>query len=187
MSSLAWSPFTSVVELPPNASVLSYKSYPTHAYDPGGEYKHDEWHNHSVAVLWDEDRDTRVLDALAYLVYAAPRTASRVSAIAERKGSLTVWAASIGADDWLAFGKASQTTQVLDNWPVEVRELILPAYSDKFDIPTKVLVQDNGRDERGTPRLVNFQDELVLHINALYRLGWWGQPKPPRIAAPEIG
>lgn len=200
MSSLAWSPFTLVAELPPDAafeeerraralgvfgaSVLSFKIYPTRAYL---EHKYDEmWRDHPVAVIWDEDRDTRVLDALAYLVYAAPGTASRVSAIAERKGNLTVWAAWTAGDDWSAFREASQNSQGLDSWPVQIRELVLPYSFQRFDIPTTILVRDELG--RSTPQHFDSQDGMILHINALYPLGWWGQPKlPTEPAAPGIG
>jgi len=199
MSSFAWSPFTLVAELPPDpaleearrgraqgafgASVLSYKSYSTRAYEPGGDKYGDEWRNHSVAVIWDEDRDTRVLDALAYLAYAAPRAASRVSAIAERKGCLTVWAAWTDGDDWSAFKTASQSSQVLDSWPVEIRELILPVYGQRIDIPSTILVRDELG--RGTSQHVDSQDEMILHINALYPLGWWSQPRSPGSTQPQ--
>ncbi len=204
MSSLSWSPFTLVAELPPDAAfeaarrgnapgafgatVLSYKSYPTCAYESGIKYN-DQWRNHSVAVIWDEDRDTRVLDALAYLVYSAPRTASRISAIAERKGYLTVWAAWTGRDDWSAFTKASENTQVLDSWPMEIRDLVLPLKCQRFDIPEWIGVRD-GHTDRVTPQRPDYQDGLVLHINELCPLGWWGQPKPkplPDLTLPGVG
>ena len=170
----------------PSNLVRIARRFTTRVYEPGGDKYGDEWRNHSVAVIWDEDRDTRVLNALAYLVYAAPRTASRVSAIAERKGNLTVWAAWTAGDDWSAFRKASQNSQVLDSWPVEIRELVLPYSFQRFDIPTTILARDELG--RSIPQNFDSQDEMILHINALYPLGWWGQPKAPtEPAAAGIG
>jgi hypothetical protein len=178
MTRLDWSPFATVADLPGRATVISFRSLPTNFYPSdasGAPNPAARWFNHHVAVIWDEDHDTRVLDALAYLTYVAPMTASRISAIGEHKGSLTVWAAWIDQTDWRAFEDCSQIQQIRDYWPVEVRELVFepPPIEPKH---TLLAVRDKSPALCAAykPLQLDSQDILIAHIDALYPLGWWG-------------
>jgi len=178
MTSLDWAPFALVADLHPHATIVSYQSLATRSYG-GDTPQQDKWFNHHVAVIWDEDRDTRVLHALAYLVYAAPKTASRISAISEHKGCLTVWAAWIEQDDWDAFERASRIIQIGDYWPVEIRELVFdpvihPDHRNNVWAVHTASPDKTTRRGIGGLRGLDEEDQLVDHINAIYPLGWWG-------------
>lgn len=76
-----------------------------------------------VGVLWDIDRDRRVLDVLAAIRFRDLRTASHVLAIHEFGGKLTVWLGGIDiatAQERLQ-SAADAALRPHDRWPVTVR------------------------------------------------------------------
>jgi hypothetical protein len=82
-------------------------------------------HDHRVAVLYDDDEDERVSDALGALVYRWPTTYKKVIAIAEHRGRLTVWTqAATNADRAVLYNAADPVATRGDRWQVEVRERI---------------------------------------------------------------
>jgi len=189
MINLDWSPFTVVSDLSPHATVISYRTLKTTAYIPplvpNNEAEH--WIDHKVAVLWDEDRDTRVLDALAHVLYAAPETASKISALGEHKGCLTVWLGGPTDRDFKALQEAASSPRIADYWPVEMRDMWLHGAEVRESMKdwrgamlhgTYEAAPGRGAPRRSTLLALGTDDSLVAHINAIYPLGWWSQPKP---------
>jgi len=173
---MTWSPFRQVLDLRPvvAATVYAADAYPTDRRTSDD----DVFREHRVAVLWDEDNDERVLDALAHIRYCAPRTFSRVSAIAESKGSLTVWAARTNDADWAAIRSAADGDHIHDAWPVQIRGLeFVPTHAvnpttrlhlaDAFYEPSA----DNPRRVILPP--VDSRDALLNVLYDLCGLGWW--------------
>jgi len=189
MTHLDWSPFTVVAEIPPHATVISYRTLRPTGYLPAlvPSKEPEHWFDHKVAVLWDEDRDTRVLDALAHVIYAAPETASRISALGEHKGCLTVWLGGPTDRDFKALQEAAESPRISDYWPVEIRDMWLHGPEVRESLKdwrgailhgTYESAPGKGRPARSSLLPLSSEDSLVAHINALYPLGWWSQPKP---------
>ncbi len=181
-----WSPFKVVAEIPA-ASVVSFPSYRTHDYprDAWGTVKPGaELREHKTVVLWDRDHDERVLHILAKLMYAFPRTASRVSAIEEHHGEVTFWAAWVDAADWAAFDAACNTNvNAPDYFLISVRELVLPSEIDttapellrvKQKTSSGIEVLVDGKNLSRPERLgLSHEDKLVSAYDTIHDLGSW--------------
>lgn len=84
---------------------------------PGGS--EPRVHERRFAVRWDEDNDERVLGAVLAAYYAEPESAWNLFAVAEAKGSLTVFTQELTAPRAAAWRLAAETPCIHDIWPVE--------------------------------------------------------------------
>jgi hypothetical protein len=75
-------------------------------------------HEQRFAVQWDEDNDERVLAAVLDVFFRHPPAVESLYAVAESKGSLTIWASTFPTADQHAWAAASAGPAVLDHWPV---------------------------------------------------------------------
>lgn len=71
------------------------------------------------AVLWDEDNDERILAAILDVFFRNPYALMNLYAVGERKGSLSIWAATFPVADQVAWQAASKGPAIQDPWPVE--------------------------------------------------------------------
>jgi hypothetical protein len=135
----------------------------------------DVSHDHRVAVFFDEDEDERVIDVLTAILYRAPRTFSKIAAVSEHKGLLTVWTQQGTTEEDRALMDAATDTTVLrgDYWPVEYRELGRAPDGKLF-----IMVHSAGTEQ------LSVRDHEVLFIDGLIPLGSLPDPKiEPAIAA----
>jgi hypothetical protein len=124
----------------------------------------DLHHVHDLAVIWDEDHDTRVFEAVEKIYMAG--LLSPVQFVGERKGMLTVLVAAkfyFACDDIDAYGRRlgeAIGTISGDSWPVEV---------GSFD---RIIGAEHQCILAG---IVSDQEERVLtylrSIDVLWRLG----------------
>jgi hypothetical protein len=70
------------------------------------------------AVQWDEDNDERILAAILDVYFRRPEAFWNLYAVGERKGSLTIWAATISTANQNAWAAASGGPAIQDSWPV---------------------------------------------------------------------
>jgi len=75
-------------------------------------------HERRFAVLWDEDNDERILAAVLDVYFRRPEGLWNLYAVGERKGSLSLWAATFPVADQAAWAAASRNPAILDEWPV---------------------------------------------------------------------
>lgn len=115
-----------------------------------------EWLDHRFAIIWDSDRDGRVLDAAAAMYFQHPDLFGRVLSLAESKASLQV---VVTGDAPAALDKLAEDAAngvfVGDYWNVEVVRVWMPT-------KTEVLHGDWPLDP------------LIYH---LCRLGYWQTPE----------
>ncbi len=119
---------------------------------------------HDVAVIWDDDHDTRVLLVLEAIYHAGLLPA--LIAIGERKGGLTVLVRAAASPDLLRDGGETLRRNLApladvegDVWPVEVEVT----------------------DAQGGGIVSPYQDSLYLQaIDRLWRLG--SKARPPALA-----
>ena len=76
-------------------------------------------HERRFAIQWDEDNDERILAAVLDVFYRSPKALRNLYAVGERKGSLTLWAATFPLADLNAWAAASAGPAIQDAWPVD--------------------------------------------------------------------
>jgi len=76
-------------------------------------------HERRFAILWDEDNDERILAAVLDVYFRRPQALWNLYATGERKGSLSIWAATFSVADQGAWAAASEGPAIQDSWPVE--------------------------------------------------------------------
>ena len=76
-------------------------------------------HERRFAVLWDDDNDERILAAVLDVFFRRPQALWSLYAVGERKGSLSIWAATFPVADQAAWQAASAGPAIQDSWPVE--------------------------------------------------------------------
>ena len=64
-------------------------------------------HEHRFAIQWDEDNDERILAAVLDVYFRRPQALWNLYAVGERKGSLSIWAATFPVADQNAWAAAS--------------------------------------------------------------------------------
>jgi hypothetical protein len=74
---------------------------------------------HRFAIKWDEDNDVRIHAAVLDVYFRSPASLLNLYAVSERKGSLTIWAATLPVSDQIAWQAASTGPAIQDPWPVE--------------------------------------------------------------------
>lgn len=163
-----WTPLTEVGDFSP-AGASIYAA----AISPPVMVGHVEPVDHRVAVLWDEDRDERVLTFLAHVYFAAPETFLKISAIREGKGAVTVWAANTQKDDHAALGRAASSEHIQDTWPVEVRSLWLGDKYRSGGLLDDVLDLTGGEPIHHGAQDLDVFDLVVVRAHAFVGLGWW--------------
>lgn len=70
------------------------------------------------AIKWDEDNDERIFAALLDVFYRRPEAIWNLYAVAEHKGTLSIWAANFPAADMSSWLLASKGPAIQDDWPV---------------------------------------------------------------------
>ncbi len=76
-------------------------------------------HERRFAVQWDEDNDVRILAAVLDVYFRRPEALWNLYAVGERKGSLSIWAATFPVADQVAWQAASAGPAIQDSWSVE--------------------------------------------------------------------
>jgi hypothetical protein len=76
-------------------------------------------HERRFAVQWDEDNDERILAAVLDVHFRRPQALWNLYAVGERKGLLSVWAATFLVQDQAAWQAASEGPAIRDSWPVD--------------------------------------------------------------------
>ena len=80
-------------------------------------------HERRFAIQWDEDNDERILAAVLDVFFRRPQVLWNLYAVGERKGSLTIWAATTPVADLAAWQAASTGPAIKDSWPVNTINL----------------------------------------------------------------
>ncbi|MDR9763761.1 hypothetical protein RJJ37_29735 [Rhizobium redzepovicii] len=133
-----------------------------------------EAHIHDIAVIWDEDHDTRVLTAMEALYLKG--LLSPVLLLGERKGALTL----ITASDF-----SSEISSVkLEWWRSQVEELCAEIDGDSWTLGFGTL--GLVRNTIDTARIIHdAQDKVSTYLSNIYnlwKLGTWplGEERPLR-------
>jgi hypothetical protein len=123
---------------------------------------------HSVLVMFDQDRDPRVLHYLNTLVCCFPSLAARLNAVQESKGRVTLWLECVLEGDFEAAETVAYHAPLKDEWTVELRELEMMS-----EIPEDFTNRVTSRDQRDEIVLpCDSLDRSVLEVGNLYPLGW---------------
>uniref|UniRef100_B0T9C1 Uncharacterized protein n=1 Tax=Caulobacter sp. (strain K31) TaxID=366602 RepID=B0T9C1_CAUSK len=147
---------------------------------------------HDFAVIWDEDHDTRVIEAVERLYLAG--LLSPVQFIGERKGNLTLVVAArfYFASDIADYQRQVQAAiaPLSDHWPVEI---------GMFDRSGAKHAQWHQTDAMGLIAADDFRVNVYLaNIDSLWSLGtkpyvwpaeapgWGNMPAPPPQAPPGV-
>jgi hypothetical protein len=126
-------------------------------------------HEQRFAIQWDEDNDERILAAILDVFFRRPAAVGNLYAVGERKGSLTIWAATFPVDDQAAWAAASRGPAIQDEWPVRTVNAF------KETMVTGGRRQMMGEDE-AVRKFPPDHDQLNWLIN-LFELG----PSGPRL------
>jgi hypothetical protein len=177
-ATLAASSFAVVADLRPASPTIVLMT-PVYVPVPG---KDDARHDHRVVVLWDEDEDERVIDVLTAILYRSPHTFSKIAAVYERKGHVTVWTQETTHVDRTVIETAATDSTALrgDSWSSEVREIFCDRSGEK---PTlKVAEYSGSYDVSARETNANWQDWLINALDSIIPLGGafgvidWRQP-----------
>lgn len=133
---------------------------------------------HDFAVIWDEDHDTRVIEAIERIYMAG--LLSPVQFIGERKGGLTLIVAArfYWDDDIEAYKRQVEaaTRPLEDHWPVEIGMFDRSPGSIEmgwYQTDPKALINDDRHK-------VNL---YIANVDSLWRLGTkppvWPASRPP--------
>lgn len=129
-------------------------------------------HERRFAVQWDEDNDERVLAAILDVYFRRPEALSKLYAVSERKGSLSVWVSTAPVVDIAAWQSASLGPAIQDSWPVETFTI----HSETIRTGGRRTGQFTGEDEPFRT-FTSDHDQLNLLIK-LFDLGPSGPSRP---------
>ena len=129
-------------------------------------------HERRFAIQWDEDNDERILAAVLDVYFRRPQALWNLYAAGERKGSLSIWAATFPVADQIAWQAASAGPAIQDSWPVEG----INAYAEIIRTGGRQTLQMMGEDE-AVRRFPPEHDQLNWLIK-LFELGPSGLRRP---------
>jgi hypothetical protein len=76
-------------------------------------------HERRFAIQWDEDNDERILAVVLDVYFRHPQALWNLYAAGERKGGLSIWAATLSVADQNAWAAASEGPAIQDSWSVD--------------------------------------------------------------------
>jgi hypothetical protein len=167
VATLAASSFVIVADLRPARPVIVLMT-PFYIPVPG---KDDAARDHRVAVWFDEDEDERGIDVLTAILYRSPLTFSKIAAVYERKGHVTVWTQETTHVDRTVIETAATDSTVLrgDRWSAEVREIFCDWGGEQ---PTlKVTEYSEPHDDSAKETTADRQDSLINALDSIIPLG----------------
>src|SRR5665213_670576 len=167
---LAASSFAIVADLRPASPVIVLM---TPVYIPAATPDDkDVSHDHRVAVVFDEDEDERGIDVLTAILYRSPLTFSKIAAVYERKGYVTVWMQGSTHVDRTIVANAATDSTVLrgDSWSAEVREIFCDRSGEEPTLKvTEYSTKPNDDSARETD--ADRQDRLIHALDLIIPLG----------------
>jgi hypothetical protein len=174
-------PITRVAKLGSFATIISHRTFETKAYlsDP----IRAKWIEASVAILWDEDHISgaphteRLLAFFNALRAQSPETASKVSALYEHKGKLSLWTGFPDPSDWPTIQRAINSPDVSDRWSFSTRTISQEGSNPAAPLYVNVCTAAPERGEPTAREDLSRIDQRVYDIDALFPLGWWRAPQ----------